>query len=272
MQKVGLDGLPGAEARGLRGWDRERYGTLSILHDDASFDIFTQIADAVGPARAGTAHGAGDRGRRSSTPWAAWWWSGCWRPANHSRPAAWRPTTTPYSPSRNGSTASCSSSTPAAARGSRPPVPGRLSSPYPKSCAIRHQHPRPSARIVSVPTWPRRCWYSTPRPRSCGTSRRASRTRRTHRLWEVAGTAHLDGGFGEGLEGEWQRDFGEVISVPLIEAVAGPPNTLSYDPAANAALRHLWSWMRDGVAPPEQDRVELSAEELARRAAGDCAR
>ena len=50
--------------------------------------------------------------------------------------------------------------------------------------------------------------------------------------------------------------------MPLIEAVEGPPNTLSYDPATNAALRHFWSWMRDGVAPPEQDRVELSAEEL----------
>jgi hypothetical protein len=81
----------------------------------------------------------------------------------------------------------------------------------------------------------------------------------THRLWEVAGTAHLDGGFGEGMEAEWQRDFGEVVSMPLIEAVAGPPNTLSYDPAANAALRHLWSWMKDGAPPPEQDRVELAA-------------
>ena len=30
VQKVGLDGLPGAEARGLIGWDEERYGTLSI--------------------------------------------------------------------------------------------------------------------------------------------------------------------------------------------------------------------------------------------------
>ena len=81
----------------------------------------------------------------------------------------------------------------------------------------------------------------------------------THRLWEVAGTAHLDGGFGEGMEAEWQRDFGEVVSMPLIEAVAGPPNTLSYGPAANAALRHLWSWMKDGVPPPEQARVELAA-------------
>jgi hypothetical protein len=80
-----------------------------------------------------------------------------------------------------------------------------------------------------------------------------------HRLWEITGTAHLDGGFGEGLEAEWQRDFGEVISMPLIEAVAGPPNTLSYDPAANAALRHVWSWMKDGAPPPEQARVELAA-------------
>jgi alpha/beta hydrolase family protein len=48
----------------------------------------------------------------------------------------------------------------------------------------------------------------------------------------------------------------------LIEAVAGPPNTLSFDPVANAALRHLWSWMRDGIAPPEQDRVALSSEAL----------
>ena len=82
----------------------------------------------------------------------------------------------------------------------------------------------------------------------------------TCRLWEVAGTAHLDGGFGEGMEAEWFRDFGEVVSMPLIEAVAGPPNTLSYAPAANATLRHLWSWMKDGVLPPEQDRVELAAE------------
>ena len=57
VQKVGLDGLPGAEARGLLGWDRERYGTLSILDDDASFDIFTQIADAVGPDHAGAVSG-----------------------------------------------------------------------------------------------------------------------------------------------------------------------------------------------------------------------
>ena len=50
--------------------------------------------------------------------------------------------------------------------------------------------------------------------------------------------------------------------MPLIEAVAGPPNTLVHDPATNAALRHFWSWMRDGVAPPKQARVELVVEEM----------
>ena len=67
VQKVGLDGLPGAEARALLGWDPERYGTLSILDDDASFDIFTQIADAVGPDRAGAVSGDDSGGSGAAT-------------------------------------------------------------------------------------------------------------------------------------------------------------------------------------------------------------
>jgi hypothetical protein len=59
VQRVGLEGLPGAEERGLIGWDTERYGALSIVHDDASFDIFTQIAAAVGPDRTGAGGGDG---------------------------------------------------------------------------------------------------------------------------------------------------------------------------------------------------------------------
>ena len=49
-QRVGVHGLPGAP-QGLRAWDPERYGTLSIASDDDSFDIFTQAARAVGPDR-----------------------------------------------------------------------------------------------------------------------------------------------------------------------------------------------------------------------------
>ena len=49
-QRVGVHGLPTAP-QGLQAWDPERYGSLSILSDDDSFDIFTQAARAVGPDR-----------------------------------------------------------------------------------------------------------------------------------------------------------------------------------------------------------------------------
>ena len=50
-QRVGIDGLPGAEERGLRAWDPERYGSLEHPGDDYSFDIFTHAARAVGRDR-----------------------------------------------------------------------------------------------------------------------------------------------------------------------------------------------------------------------------
>ncbi len=52
VQKVGLHGFDDAP-QGLVAWDRDRYGDLSIPTDDASYDIFTQVARAVGPGRTG---------------------------------------------------------------------------------------------------------------------------------------------------------------------------------------------------------------------------
>jgi hypothetical protein len=49
-QRVGLDGLP-PTPQGLKQWDPTRYGDLDIEDDDLSFDIFTQAARCVGPAR-----------------------------------------------------------------------------------------------------------------------------------------------------------------------------------------------------------------------------
>jgi hypothetical protein len=50
-QQVGLDGTPGAEENGLRGWDPQRYGSLAHPGDDFSYDIFTKAALLVGPHR-----------------------------------------------------------------------------------------------------------------------------------------------------------------------------------------------------------------------------
>lgn len=50
VQKVGVDGFA-ENPQGLMAWDNERYGELSIPTDDASYDIFSQVARAVGPGR-----------------------------------------------------------------------------------------------------------------------------------------------------------------------------------------------------------------------------
>jgi hypothetical protein len=50
VQHVGIHGFP-TNSQGLAAWDPERYGSLSIPTDDASFDIFTQVARAVGAGR-----------------------------------------------------------------------------------------------------------------------------------------------------------------------------------------------------------------------------
>ena len=58
VQRVGIHGQPD-NPQGLRDWDPERYGSLSIPSDDYSFDIYTQIANLVAP----------DRPRDASIPW-----------------------------------------------------------------------------------------------------------------------------------------------------------------------------------------------------------
>ncbi|WP_007512456.1 alpha/beta hydrolase domain-containing protein [Pseudofrankia saprophytica] len=50
-QKIGLDGVPGAEGNGLRRWDPKRYGSLAHPGDDFSYGIFTKAALLVGHDR-----------------------------------------------------------------------------------------------------------------------------------------------------------------------------------------------------------------------------
>jgi hypothetical protein len=46
-QKMGVEGLDTEPKTGLRKWDAERYGSLSIPGDGFSYDIFTQVARAL---------------------------------------------------------------------------------------------------------------------------------------------------------------------------------------------------------------------------------
>ena len=59
-QKIGVDGVPGPTAAGLRQWDPERYGSLVHPGDAYSYDMYTQAARVV----------AADRTKRSNDPMA----------------------------------------------------------------------------------------------------------------------------------------------------------------------------------------------------------
>ena len=50
-QSVGVNGVPGPDAAGLKQWDAERYGSLDHPGDPYSYDIFSQAGRVVAPDR-----------------------------------------------------------------------------------------------------------------------------------------------------------------------------------------------------------------------------
>jgi Alpha/beta hydrolase domain len=279
VQTVGLDGFPGGEGLGLRGWDPERYGSLSILHDDASFDIFTQIAQAVGPDRpgasgAGTSVAAGSAGSAGSAGAAG---SAGVDPMgglpvtrllamgesqSASRLGTYYNAIQPVSQCFDGFliTVFGGGGTRVEAAGPGPSleaIPPELR-PFMNimpfgSSRLRDDLPTPALVLNSETEAP---WYRAVRQPDTA----------TFRFWEIAGAAHLSDGVGEETEGAWSRDLGAVPPIPLLDPLEGPPNSLSYEPVVDAALHHLWPWMAGGDPPPIQDRLVFAGDppELAR--------
>jgi hypothetical protein len=60
-QPTGIEGFPSLP-RGLKAWDKERYGSLYVPDEAVSFDIFTQAARTIGPKRKTESHGADPMG------------------------------------------------------------------------------------------------------------------------------------------------------------------------------------------------------------------
>jgi hypothetical protein len=60
-QPAGIEGFPSLP-RGLKAWDKERYGSLVIPDEAVSFDIFTQAARAIGPNRGTESRGVDPMG------------------------------------------------------------------------------------------------------------------------------------------------------------------------------------------------------------------
>jgi hypothetical protein len=251
VQRVGVHGHPFLEPpRGLATWDAERYGSLAIPDDDASFDIFTQVARAVGPDRArGDADPMGDLdvahvlafGASQSANRIATYYN------------AIQPATTAYDGflivvySGGGTRVDALGPGP-----SLPQIPEEAKAivnllPF-GSHLLRDDI---DARAFVLNSETEAGWYHPVRQPDND----------TYRLWEVAGAAHSGvGSRNDDSVAQLERDVGvqpgEVAGLP----VKPNPNTLSFRPVTDAALHHLQSWVRSGVAPPVQDRIEFSGE------------
>ncbi len=236
VQRVGIHGHPFLEARGLATWDEERYGSLSIPDDDASFDIFTQIASAVGRGRDPSdvdpmgglevehvlAFGASQSANRIATYY-----------------NAMQPTSAAF----DGFLIVVHSGggTRVDALGPGPSVPQ-----IPEEAkAIVNLLPFGShllrddvdARALVLNSETEAGWYHPVRQPDTD----------TYRLWEVAGAAHSGvGSRDDESTAQLERDVGILPGAVAGLPVKPNPNTLSFRPVADAALHHLQTWVRAG--------------------------
>jgi hypothetical protein len=246
-QKAGVDGFPFGTPMGLAAWDPERYGSLSIPDDDLSYDIFTQTGRAVGPERVHEgvdpldgydvrtvlATGISQSAKRLIT----------YYNAIHPVAAVFDGF---FLIVHMGNGTRIDSETPPPPIEEIPteflPIVNLL--PY-SSHLVRTDLDTPvfvlNSESEAVKHFP---------VRQPDTD--------TYRLWEVAGSAHVSGGTREEGQARILRDFGEI---PVTRIMAPTnPNTLSWGPAHEAALHHLQRWVRDGVAPPAQPRIEVAGD------------
>jgi hypothetical protein len=242
-QRVGVHGQPD-DPQGLRSWDPERYGSLSIPSDDYSFDIFTQAADLVGPDRPRhpldpmgglevrrlVAQGASQSAARLASYF------------NGIQPITGRFDAfflmlyfgggTPLEVGDDVMTVRG-----AAADAGQPRIPEGMH-------LLRDDLDIP---VMVVNT---ECEAT-----SCYGVRQPDGDR--FRYWEVAGASHVSLPAMASSASRLERDFG--FSIPLDETMQGI-NQVSVAPVIDAGLHHLQAWVQDGTAPPVQPRITFEGD------------
>jgi hypothetical protein len=232
VQRAGVHGVDG-RGPGLVGWDEARYGELSIPTDDLSFDIFSQIAGLVGPARdrrndllrdlevarviaVGTSQSAG-------------------------RLATYLNAVHPLGPVIDGFLLGLWFG-----NGSPLTVDGLVLDPRDRA----KQSPRRGGHLLRDDIGqPVMLVNSELEAIACRPIRRPDTD--AFRSWEVAGTTHRNGCVG----GRWlHRDLG-VERAPRRGA-----NEVAMEPVLDAALHHVEAWVARGVLPPAQPRLDIASD------------
>ena len=223
-QAVGVDGFPGPQAAGLRQWDPSRYETLNPPGDAYSYDIFSQAGKAVGGSRSKLgvdpmgglvvrhliAAGASQSAARLRT-----YINGVHLLENVFDgfiPYIDFSSTIPFDVDRGGGRRGMGQRT-----------------------LIRND--------INVPVF---VVNSETEAEAYLPARQPDST--TFRLWEVAGTSH--------------------VNVPRSMAASGTnegPNWMSYQPAYQAAIRHTHNWIVSGAEPPRMPRITMTNAQSGRR-------
>ena len=241
VQKVGVHGF--AETpQGLAAWDGERYGDLSIPTDDASYDIFSQVARAVGPDR--------DRAIDPLDGLEVKKVIGLGASQSAGRLATYVNAVHPLPQAQGGHAFDgymlqiyFGTGTPIAASDRRAnPAAANLRLPRGQNL-IRDDLDVP-AMIVNTEL----------EAISCVPVRQPDTER--FRTWEAAALTHVSYQAQLTRNEKYLRDFG-----------AGPPapsqqmNRIDLQPLYDAALHHLTSWVNGGPAPPSQPLIDFDGDD-----------
>lgn len=242
-QRVGVHGRPD-DPQGLRAWDPERYGSLSIPGDDYSFDIFTQAANLVAPdrPRAGLDPMGGLGVRRLFAQGASQSAARLATYLNAVQPITGRFDALFLVMYFGGGTSlevgdAVLTVLDAALDASQPRIPEGLH-------LLRDDLGIP-VMVLNTECEATAC-YGVRQP---DTDRL--------RYWEVAGASHVSLQAMESSVPRMERDFG--FSIQLGETMQSI-NQVSVAPVVDAALRHLQAWVCAGTPPPVQPRIEFGGD------------
>lgn len=247
VQRVGVHGFA-ANNQGLAAWDPGRYGSLSIPTDDASYDIFTQVARAVGPKR--------DRG--AVDPLAgldARKVIGIGASQSAGRLATYINAIHPLARAFDGFLLQIYFGRGAPLQVGQTTVNVDMTRPLGGTdpMALMRQSGLGGTNLIRDDLdAPVMVVNSELEAMACLGVRQPDTER--YRCWESAGTSHVSHAVSVVRAAKYQREFGE--SLPILERM----NRISITPLYDAAIHHLNRWVNGGAPPPKQPLVTFAGD------------
>jgi hypothetical protein len=240
VQKVGVHGFA-EDPQGLVAWDKDRYGSLSIPSDDASYDIFSQVARAVGPQRDKTVDPMGGLDVKKVI--------GLGASQSAGRLSTYVNAIHPLPPAQGGHAFDgyilqiyFGSGTPVQASDRAvASTSDRNARPLPRAANLIRDDLDVPAMIVNTEL----------EAISCFPVRQPDTDR--FRTWEAAALTHVSYQAQVMRNKKFERDFGKAPP-----AASQDMNRIYIQPYYDAALHHMHKWVNGAGAPPKQPLIEFT--------------